>query len=79
MKREPLVPRPDWPQKMEAVGFGFHSIDGIYWDERACYALTAGEVDMLEAVTNELHQMCIEAAQHVIDCDLFDRFAIPRE
>ncbi len=79
MKREQLIPRPDWPQKMEAVGFGFHSIDGIYWDERACYALTTGEVDMLEATTNELHQMCIDAAQHVIDNDLFDRFAIPRE
>ncbi len=79
MKRENLIPRPDWPQKMEQVGFGFHSIDGIYWDERACYALTSGEVDMLEAVTNELQQMCVEAAQHVIDHDLFDRFAIPRE
>ena len=62
---------------MEEVGFGFHSIDGIYWDERACYRLTAGEVDMLEAVTNELHEMCIKAAQHVIDHSMFDQFAIP--
>ncbi len=79
MQRERLIPRPDWPQKMEEVGFGFHSIDGIYWDERACYALTTGEVDMLESSTNELHQMCIDAAQHVIDHDMFDRFAIPAE
>ncbi len=78
MKRENLIPRADWPQKMAEVGFGFHSIDGIYWDERACYALTSGEVDMLESATNELHQMCVEAGQHVIDHDLFDRFAIPR-
>ena len=79
MKREQLIPRADWPQKMEAVGFGFHSIDGIYWDERACYALTSGEVDMLESTTNELHQMCIEAAQHVIDRERFHQFAIPDE
>ncbi len=78
MRREACIPRPDWPQKMEALGFGFHSIDGIYWDERACYALTASEVDMLESVTNELHQMSITAAQHVMDRDLYDRFAIPR-
>lgn len=77
MKRESLIPRPDWPKKMEDLGFHYHSIDGIYWDERACYALTAAEVDMLEATTNELHQLCIAAAQHVIDRDLFDKFAIP--
>jgi glutathionylspermidine synthase len=79
VKRESLIPRADWPQKMEAVGFGFHSIDGIYWDERACYQLTAGEVDMLEAATVELHQMCIDAAEHVIDHKLYDKFAIPPE
>ena len=79
MQRELLIPRPDWPQKMEEVGFSFHSIDGIYWDERACYRLTTGEVDMLESVTNELHQMCIDAAQRVIGRELFDQFAIPPE
>jgi glutathionylspermidine synthase len=77
MQRELMVPRPDWPQKMEEVGFHFHSIDGIYWDERARYALTAAEVDMLEAATNELHEMCIAAAQHVIDRERFHLFAIP--
>jgi glutathionylspermidine synthase len=77
--REHLIPRHDWPQKMEELGFGFHSIDGIYWDERACYAFTSTEIDTLEDATAELHQMCLAAAQHVIDNDLFDRFAIPRE
>ncbi len=77
MQREPLIPRPDWPQKMEEVGFTFHSIDGIYWDERACYRLTSGEVDMLESVTNELHEMCINAAARVIEREMFDQFAIP--
>jgi glutathionylspermidine synthase len=62
---------------MVDLGFHYHSIDGIYWDERACYALTAAEVDMLEVTTNELHQLCIAATQHVIDHDLFDKFAIP--
>ena len=77
MQRELLIPRPDWPRKMEEVGFGFHSIDGIYWDERACYQLTTGEVDMLESVTNELHEMCIEATTRVIDREMFEQFAIP--
>ena len=79
MKRELLIPRPDWPQKMEALGFGFHSIDGIYWDERACYAFTAAEIDTLEEATVELHEMCIAAAQKVIDDNRYAQFAIPPE
>lgn len=79
MKRLDMIPRPDWPQKMEALGFSFHSIDGVYWDERACYVFTAAEVDALEAATEELHQMCIEAAGHVIQSGNYERFAIPRD
>ena len=78
MKRIDMVPRPDWPQKMEELGFSFHSIDGIYWDERACYEFTATEVETLETATSELHEMCIEAAGHVIDNGNFERFAIHR-
>ena len=51
MKREELVPRPDWPRKVEELGFHFHTIDGVYWDERACYRFTAAEVDKLELAT----------------------------
>lgn len=79
MKRLDMVPRPDWPKKMEDLGFGFHSIDGIYWDERACYAFTAAEIDTLETATETLHEMCIEAAGHVIKTGNYDRFAIPAE
>ena len=77
MKRLDMVPRPDWPKKMEDLGFGFHSIDGIYWDERACYLFTAAEIDTLETATVELHGMCIEAAGHVIKTGDYERFAIP--
>ena len=79
MKREALIPRPDWPKKMEDLGFGFHSIDGIYWDERACYSFTEAQIDVLETATNECHQMCIAAAQYVIDKKLYAKFAIPPE
>jgi glutathionylspermidine synthase len=79
MRREDLIPRPNWPQEMESLGFGFHSIDGIYWDERACYAFTSEQIDTLEEATSELHRMSIAAAQHVIDNNLYERFAIPRE
>ncbi|HEX9045561.1 MAG TPA: glutathionylspermidine synthase family protein, partial [Verrucomicrobiae bacterium] len=50
MKRHACQPRPDWRQKVERIGLTYHSHDdGPYWDESACYELTAAEVDELEA------------------------------
>ena len=77
MRRESLIPRPDWPEKVEALGFGFHSIDGVYWDERACYRFTAEEVDRLEAATAELHARCLEAVERVVTQGDYGRFRIP--
>ncbi|HEY2627633.1 MAG TPA: glutathionylspermidine synthase family protein [Usitatibacter sp.] len=77
MHREARVPRVDWPAKVEELGFYFHSIDGVYWDERACYRFSAAEVDVLEAATAELHQRALEAVAHVIEKRDFSRFAIP--
>lgn len=56
MRRERCTPRPDWQARCEAVGFTFHSEDGGYWDESACYAFTADEVDVLEAATEAVHR-----------------------
>jgi len=77
MRREQRVPRPDWPQKAEALGFHFHSIDGVYWDERACYRFSAAEIDTLELATGELQTRCIEAVERVIGKRDYARFAIP--
>ena len=77
MQREARVPRIDWPQKVEALGFLFHSMDGVYWDERAAYRFTSGEIDTLEAATAELHARCLEAADRVIAKRDYARFAIP--
>jgi glutathionylspermidine synthase len=77
MQREARIPRVDWPQKVEALGFLFHSIDGVYWDERAAYRFSAGEIDTLEAATAELQRLCIEAVGRVIGKRDYARFAIP--
>jgi glutathionylspermidine synthase len=56
----------------------YHTIDDEpYWDETACYHFDSAEIDLLENATNELQERCIEAAQYVIDKDLFDRLQIP--
>jgi glutathionylspermidine synthase len=77
MQRENRVPRIDWPQKVEELGFYFHSIDGVYWDERACYRFTAAEVDTLEAATAELQARALEAVGRVIEKRDYERFRIP--
>jgi glutathionylspermidine synthase len=48
-----------------------------YWNECAFYEFSAREVDLLEAATNELAQMALEAAQHILDERLYKRLAIP--
>ena len=77
VRREDRVPRVDWPAKVEDLGFHFHSIDGVYWDERACYRFTSAQVDKLELATGELQSRCIDAATKVIESGDYGRFHIP--
>jgi glutathionylspermidine synthase len=77
MKRLDIPRRPNWPAKVESVGLTYHSHEaGPYWDESACYELTAGEVDMLEAAANALHFLCIDAAEAVIKNGWWARLGI---
>lgn len=77
MRREERVPRPDWQRKVEELGFGFHSLGGTYWDERACYRFSAAEIDTLEAATAELHARCLDAVARVVEKRDYERFRIP--
>ena len=78
MRREILIPRPDWQARVEALGFTYHTHDhGPYWDESLCYVLTGAEVDALESAGNALHALYLEAAQAVIDRNWFARLGIP--
>jgi len=79
MRRELLTPRHDWPAAMEAIGFHYHSIDGTYWDESRCHVFDEDEIDALEAATAELHEMALNAAQHVVGSGRWEEFAIPAE
>jgi glutathionylspermidine synthase len=77
MRRESLTPRPDWQRKAEELGFHFHSMDGVYWDESACYRFSAAEVDTLEEATAELHARARDAVEHVVSRREYERFRIP--
>ncbi len=68
MRRIAVAPRPDWREHLERdLGFHFHTIRGApYWDETACYALSAAQVDELEAATAELERMSLELVGRVV-------------
>lgn len=66
MKRIPINPRPDYKNKIEALGFDFH---GDYWREEAYYAITEQETEMLETATAEAYRMYCEAASYIIETE----------
>jgi glutathionylspermidine synthase len=81
MQRIDLTPRADWQTKVESVGLTYHSPEAMwprtYWDESACYEFTAAEVDTLEAAANTMQEMCLAAAQHIIDNQRYAELEIP--
>jgi glutathionylspermidine synthase len=88
MQRIPLVPRENWQQKVESSGLTFHTPTPAaryaeparpYWDESAAYEFTAAEIDTLEAAGNTLQEMCLAAAQHIIDEKRYPKLDIPAE
>ncbi|WP_378104165.1 glutathionylspermidine synthase family protein [Chryseobacterium sp. sg2396] len=77
MKRTASPFRKNWEEKLEALGFGYHSLEGLYWDESHYYELSMQEIDTIEKATAELWQMCLEAVDYIIEKNLWHRFSIP--
>lgn len=66
MKRVFVQPRPDWQERLDKIGFYYHSIDGNYWQENACYVFNLAQIETIEAVTQTLHDMCLQACSKII-------------
>jgi glutathionylspermidine synthase len=78
MERQRITPRRNWQADLDAVGFHFHSLDGSYWDESACYRFTAEEVDLIEAATAELHEMSLKAIDEIVAHGWIERYKLER-
>lgn len=90
MERLEIKPRKNWRKEIKEQGLVFNDTvkpDGTnasYWNENAVYKFTLDEVLYLEKVTEELHQMSIEAAKFLIeeqkkDKSIFKNLYIPNE
>jgi len=77
MERLRVTPRDNWREDCEAVGFNYHSMDGVYWDEAHCYRFNSDEIDELEAATLALHELALVAVEHIVASDRFQQLAIP--
>ncbi|OII69753.1 glutathionylspermidine synthase family protein [Streptomyces sp. CC77] len=77
MRRHTIEPRPDWQRTVEEQGCIYpltRHPDGSlrpYWDESAYYSFTLPEVEVLEETVEELHAMCLAAAEHIVEHDRF--------
>lgn len=84
MRRVSSEPRPDWLATVEGQGLTY-AVDRAgsgkpvaYWDESACYELTEDEVDHLERVTDDLHQMAMQAVDRMVgDPTIIERHGLP--
>lgn len=77
MQRRTMSARPDWPGRLEQIGFTYHSADSGYWREDAAYEFSDAEIDRVEAATDVLHRLCVEAVDRVIREDRFGDLQIP--
>ncbi len=77
MMRITISPRAVWTARVESLGLAFHSGQTPYWNESACYELTMDQVELMETATNELHGLCLETVQHVIEEERYAELAIP--
>jgi len=78
MKRVAIKPRVDWEKRVEQIGLIYHHTeDRAYWNESAYYSFRSTEIDRIELATNELHGMCLQAAQQIIDQNRFKELGIP--
>jgi glutathionylspermidine synthase len=70
--------RADWQARVESRGFPIHTPGGPYWDESACYAFTAREIDVLEKATGALQELVLEAVGYVVESgEWWDRLHVP--
>ncbi|MDX2102314.1 MAG: glutathionylspermidine synthase family protein [Alphaproteobacteria bacterium] len=78
MDRQLCRMRPDWQRRVEERGCAFHTSNGIqYWVEGAYYQFTLDEIDRIEAVASELHEMCLEVVSDTVQRGDYQSFCLP--
>lgn len=79
MKRIISDVRKDWQKIVTSQGLNYHTAEEghPYWDESAYYQFNMKQIEELEQVTNDLHALCLDAVQHIIDKKRYKELQIP--
>lgn len=78
MKIKHLVKDPNWINRLESIGYGYHSENNIpYWVDDYYFSVSEKFVDEIYEATTELWKMCLEAVEHVIENKKYHLFHIP--
>ena len=84
MRRVPSAPRPDALDIVRAEGLTYASErntageDVPYWTEHVCYTFESEDIDVLEQVTQELHEMSVAAGRSMAERpDVLRRLGLP--
>ena len=71
MFRKKFKERDNYQERLDQIGFQYHSVLSTdrepYWTEGVAYELTLEEIEKIEAATAELHEMCMETVEEIID------------
>lgn len=84
MFRKTFKKRNDYAEKLDAIGFQYHSalsVDGeSYWTEGAAYEFTLEEIEKIESVSENLHEMCLETVRDIVESgDYPNEFGLSEE
>lgn len=79
MERHIVAPRADWQKKVEAQGLLWHGAGGDgYWNEGSYYSFTLSEIEKIEAATEEVYRLFLEAGDALArNRQLMARMGIP--
>jgi glutathionylspermidine synthase len=84
--RHLVKPRKDWRRIVEEQGLTYavdraeNGSERPYWHEAAVYELSEEEIEYLEGLTEELHDMSVEAARRMVeDPGIMARLGFPPE
>lgn len=78
MKIKQITADPHWKERIEALGYGYHTDqDQPYWIDHYYYSINESFADQIYHATAELWSMCLKVVQHVIDNKAYDLFHIP--
>lgn len=80
MELKKLQKDSNWQERLENVGFGYHTDENnrTYWVEDRYFSITPKEADNIFDATNQLWEMCLATVEHVIENNRLDEFKIPK-